>query len=41
MCISYLFGVIVRERVVSRKTVDSEDDYRSGSQDVSHQQQSF
>ena len=41
MGISYLFGVLVRVRVVFRMTVDSEDDYRSVSQDVSHQQQSF
>ena len=44
----YLWRVIVWVRVVSRKTavgewrfVDSEDDYCSGSQNVSHQQQSF
>ena len=51
--IRYLFGVIVWERVVFRKivlvpdvsaawaVVDSEDDYRSGSRNISHQQQSF
>ena len=54
-CISYLFGVIVRVKVVFRKSLythmipssdddsslDSEDDCRSGSRNVSHQQQSF
>ena len=41
---NYLFGVIVRVKVVFRKKDsedDSEDDYRSGSRNVSHQQQSF
>ena len=46
-----MFGVIIQVRVVFRKTVvgdwcfdltlDSEDDYRSGSQNISHQHQSF